>query len=103
MVEHWQNLLKHKSNNDGWNQLFRIGEEDVRLVVAPHNIKEDVAPVQEVGEGLFWPFLESLDMNNSGKDKSGLGRWTMMVVQQGNGMNKGGVWLQPMQTKPFKW
>ena len=81
MVEHRQNL-KHKNNNNGWNQLFRRGEEDVRSVVA-HNVHENVAPVQEGGVGLlmFGPLLESLDMKNSGKDESGLGRWTMMVVQ----------------------
>jgi hypothetical protein len=61
------------------------GEEEVRSVVA-HNVHEDVSPVQEGGVGLllFCPFIESLDMAQSGKDKSGLGRWTTMMLQGDN-------------------
>jgi hypothetical protein len=83
MVEHRQNL-KHKNNSNGWNKLLR-GEEEVRSVVA-HNVHEDVSPVQEGGVGLllFCPFIESLDMAQSGKDKSGLGRWTTMMLQGDN-------------------
>ncbi len=36
--EHRQNL-RHKDNRNGWNQLFRGGEEDIHLVVA-HNEHE---------------------------------------------------------------
>ena len=47
--EHHQNL-RHKDNRNGWNQLFRGGEADVRLVVA-HNVHEAdrIGRVQEGG------------------------------------------------------
>jgi len=84
MVEHRQNL-KHKRNGNGWNKLFLRGEEEVRSIVA-HNVHENVSPVQEGGAALllFGPLIESLDMAQSGKDKSGLGRWSIMTLQGDN-------------------
>ena len=57
----------------------------MRSVVA-HNVHKDVSPVQEGGVGLllFGPLIESLDMAQSGKDESGLGRWTTMTLQGDN-------------------
>ncbi len=51
--EHRQNV-KHKDNRNGWNQLFKGGEVDVRLVVA-HNIHESegIGRMQEGGTGLL--------------------------------------------------
>ncbi len=81
--EHRQNLM-HSDNRNGWNQLFRGGEADVRSVVA-HNIYEgrNVGRTQEGGMGIlmFGQLTEYLDMPNSGKDASGLGRWSMMVIK----------------------
>ncbi len=85
--EHRQNLM-HSDNCNGWNQLFRGGEADVRSVVA-HNVHEgrNVGRTQEGGTGIlmFGQLTEYLDMPNSGKDASGLGRWLMMVIK-GEGM-----------------
>jgi hypothetical protein len=81
--KHRQNLM-HADNRNGWNQLFRGGEADVRSVVA-HNIHEgrNVGRTQEGGTGIlmFGQLTEHLDMPNSGKDESGLGRWSMMVIK----------------------
>ena len=81
IVEHRQNLL-HKSNTNGWNQLFQRAEEDVRSIVA-HNSHENITPIQEGVSGLlvFGPIIEQLDMTSSGKDGSGLGRWTMVAIK----------------------
>ena len=81
VVEHRQNL-KNKQNINGWNQLFQLCEEDVRSVVA-HNTHDNVAATQEGGTGLliFGPLIELLDLKNSGKDTSGHGRCTMMLLK----------------------
>jgi len=51
--------------------------------VVSHNTHENKLPVQEGGTGLllFGPLIEYLDIKNSGKDISGLGRWTMMLIK----------------------
>ena len=81
--EHRQNLM-HSGNRNGWNQLFRGGEADVHSVVA-HNVHEgkQVGWVQEGGTGIlmFGPLTEYLDMPQSGKDESGLGQWSMILVK----------------------
>ena len=61
------------------------GDEDVRSKVA-HNVHKNVSPVQEGGVGLlmFGPLIESLHTVQSGKDVSGLGRWTTMTLQGDN-------------------
>ncbi len=81
--EHRKNLM-HSGNCNGWSQLFRGGEADVRSVVA-HNIHKGrkVGRAQEGGTGIlmFSQLTEPLDMPNSGKDESDLGRWSMMVIK----------------------
>ena len=83
MNEHRQNV-KHRDNRNGWNQLFKGGEADVRSVVA-HNVHESegIGRTQEGGTGLlmFGPLTEYLDMPESGKDATGLGRWTTMLLK----------------------
>jgi hypothetical protein len=65
--KHRQNL-RHKDNRNGWNQIFRGGEADIRLVVA-YNVHEAdrIGRVQEGGTGLlmFGPLTEYLDMPGS--------------------------------------
>ena len=82
--EHMPNLL-HSDNHNGWNQIFQGGEADVRSVVA-HNVHEGgkVGRAQEGGTGIlmFGQLTEHVDMPNSGKDESGLGRWSMMVIKR---------------------
>ena len=82
-TKHRQNLM-HSNNHNGWNLLFRGGEADVRSVVA-HNIHKG-RKVGKAQEGrtsilMFCQLTEHLDMTNSGKDESGLGRWSMMVIK----------------------
>ena len=82
-TKHRQNLM-HSNNRNGWNLLFRGGEADVRSVVA-HNIHKG-RKVGKAQEGrtsilMFCQLTEHLDMTNSGKDESGLGRWSMMVIK----------------------
>ena len=68
--KHRQNL-QHKDNRNGWNQLFRGGDADIRSVRA-HNVhKADrIGQVQEGGTGmlLFGPITEYLDVPASEKD-----------------------------------
>ena len=81
LVKHRQNL-HHKSNTYRWNQLCQRADKDVRSVVA-HNSHKNIAPVQEGGSGLlvFGLIIDQLDMKSSGKDGSGLGRWTMVAIK----------------------
>ena len=87
--EHRQNL-RHKENRNGWNQLFKGGEADVRSVVG-HNVHGDTDRIGRVQEGgtalvMFGPLTEYLDMTESEKDKTGLGRWTTMLLKGGTGV-----------------
>ena len=68
IVEHRQNL-HHKSNTNGWNQLFQRADKDFRSVDA-HNSHGNIAPVQEGGSGIlvFGPIINQLDIKSSGKD-----------------------------------
>ena len=79
--EHRLNM-KHKSNVNGFNQLFRGGESNIQSVVA-HNVHENISKVQEGGTSLmmFGPLTSSLDYGAEKMDKSGLGRWSVMTVQ----------------------
>ena len=72
--EHRVNM-KHKENNNVFNQLFRGGEEYIISVVA-HNIHENVGRVQEGGSSmlLFGSLIQQFDADHSGKDDTGLGR-----------------------------
>ena len=81
--ERRQNLM-HSDNRNRWNQLFRGGEADVRSVVT-HNVHKGrkVGRAQEGRTGIlmFGQMTEHLlDMLNSGKDESGLERWSIMVI-----------------------
>lgn len=78
--EHRQNL-KHKDNKHGFSQLFNGGEADVRSVVG-HNVHENVSRVQQGGTSLllFGDLVQHLDMEQSGCDDSGLGRWSVMTL-----------------------
>jgi hypothetical protein len=71
--EHCLNM-RHKANVNGFNQLFRGGEAEVRSAVA-HNIHENVSKVQEGGTCLlmFGPIIDKLDVGQPSKDESGLG------------------------------
>ncbi len=83
--EHQLNM-RHKKNCNGFNQLFKGGEAAIQLVVA-HNVHKNVGRIQQGGTSLllFGHLTEQLDYNETGKDASGLGRWTVMTLQ-GDGM-----------------
>ena len=86
--EHRKNL-RHKDNRNEWNQLFRGGESDVCSVVAHNEHESDnIGRVQEGGTGLlmFGPITEYLDRPASEKDRSGLGRWTTMLLKGSSGV-----------------
>ena len=78
--EHRLNM-RHARNSVGFSQLFSGGEAEVRSVVA-HNVHENVGRIQEGGTSMmmFGPLIGNMDMEESGKDDSGLGRWVVMTV-----------------------
>ena len=86
--EHRQNLM-HKDNRNGFSQLFRGGEAEVRSVAA-HNTHEGkvVGRVQEGGTAmvLFGQLVDQYDFESSGRDDSGLGRWVVMVFRGEHGV-----------------
>jgi hypothetical protein len=78
--------FKHKWNVNGFNQLFKGGEAPIQSIVA-HNVHENVGRIQQGGTILllFGHLTQQLDLNESGKDPTGLGRWSVMTLQ-GNGV-----------------
>jgi hypothetical protein len=84
--EHKLNM-KHKKNCNGFNQLFKGGEAAVQSVVA-HNVHENIGRTQQGGKSLlfFGHLTEQLDHNESGKDDTGLGRWSVMTLK-GDGVH----------------
>ena len=79
--EHRLNL-RHPENHIGFNQLFHGGETEIRSIAA-HNVHENVERKQEGGTALllFGPLIQQLDITDSGKDETGLGRWVVMTLQ----------------------
>jgi hypothetical protein len=79
-IEHQLNM-RHPRNINGFNQLFQGGETEIWSIVA-NNVHENIGQRQQRGTSLmlFGPLIEQLD-NQSGKDKTGLGRWTVMTLQ----------------------
>lgn len=81
--------MRHKDNKNGFAQMFRGGEAEIRSVAA-HNVHEskEAGRVQEGGTSLlcYGPLIEQYDFDASGKDESGLGRWVVMVFRGQNGI-----------------
>ena len=86
--EHRLNL-SHKSNKNGFAQLFRGGESDIRSVAA-HNKHEgkEGGKTQEGGTAmvLFGQLIEQYDFEESGRDETGLGRWVVMTFRGEGGL-----------------
>ena len=80
-TEHKSNLA-HKDNRNGFRQMFQGGEAEVRTQMA-HNVHENVARTQEGGCGLllFGPLVAQYDFESSGKDETGMGRWSVMTFR----------------------
>jgi hypothetical protein len=74
--------MHDRRNVNGFNQLFKGGEVVLQSVVV-HNIHENIGRVQEGGTSLllFRPLTEQLDNDQPGKDKSGLGCWSVMMLR----------------------
>ncbi len=83
--EHRLNM-NHKLNVNGFNQLFRGGEAEIRSMVS-HNVHENIGRIQEGGVSLimYGPLTEYLQHDVSAKDEKGLGRWSVMT-QCGGGI-----------------
>jgi exonuclease III len=86
--EHRLNL-RHKQNRNGFSQLFRGGEAEIRTIAA-HNVHEskEAGRIQEGGTAMmvFGPLIEKYDFEESGKDETGLGRLVVMTFRGANGM-----------------
>jgi hypothetical protein len=74
--------MHNRRNVNGFNQLFKGGEAALQSVVA-HNVHENIGRVQEGGTSLllFGPLTEQLDNDQPGKDKLGLGCWSVMMLR----------------------
>ncbi len=83
MVAYCKHLLnmQHKENCNGFNQLFKGGEAAIQLVVT-HNVHKNVGRIQQGGTSLllFGHLTEQLDYDETGKNASGLSRWTVMTL-----------------------
>jgi hypothetical protein len=82
--KYWLNL-HHHLNVNGFYQMFMGGEAAIQSMVA-HNIHENIGRIQEGGTSLlmFGPITEYLDIEQLGKDPTGLGRWSVMTVKGSN-------------------
>ena len=82
--EHRLNL-NHCDNRIGFNQLFKGGEAEIKLIVA-HNTHEDVGRVQEGGTAMlaFGQLTQHVDLAPR-KDETGLGRWVVMTLRGAEG------------------
>jgi hypothetical protein len=71
-----------RRNVNGFNQLFKGGKAALQSVVV-HNVHENIGRVQEGGTSLllFGLLTEQLDNDQPGKDESGLGRWSVMMLR----------------------
>jgi hypothetical protein len=74
---------KHKRNVNSFNQLFKGGGSVIQSITA-HNVHENVGWVQQGGTSLilFGHLTEQLNHIESGKDPTGLGRWTVMTLER---------------------
>ncbi len=84
--EHHQKL-KHKTNRNGFRQMFNGGETELRAIAA-HNVNKDAGKFQEGGTSMlvFGDLIEQFDPEGLGQDNLGLGRWTFMKFSGGNGV-----------------
>lgn len=78
--------LSHRSNIYGFRKMFQGGETELRAIAA-HNAHNNVSHTQEGGTCLltFGTMVDHLNLDSSGKDNSGLGRWVVMTFKGGEG------------------
>ncbi len=75
-----------KANINGFGKLFRGGETEMRAL-ASHNVHVNVGKTQEGGTSLLvhGDLVGQYDVEGSGRDASGLGRWTFMTFRGRDG------------------
>jgi hypothetical protein len=85
--EHQQNLL-HKSNRNGFWQMFNGGETDLRAIVS-HNKNEEAGKFQEEGAAMivYGDLIQQYNPAESGQDDLGLGYWTHMKFKDDNNIS----------------
>jgi hypothetical protein len=73
--------MRDRRNVNGFNQLFKGGKAEFQSVVT-HNVHKNIGRVQEGGMSLllFGSLTEQLEQDQPGKDKSGLGRWSVTTL-----------------------
>jgi hypothetical protein len=76
--EHRQNLW-HKSNRNGFRQMFNGGEMELRAI-ASNNVHKDVGKFKEGDTAMmtYGDLIQQFDTEGSGHNNLGLGRWTFM-------------------------
>jgi hypothetical protein len=84
--EHHHNL-KHKTNRAVFCQMFNGGDTQLRAIAA-HNVNKEAGKFQEGGMAMlaFGDMIERFDPDGSGRDNLGLGRWTFMKFDGGDGV-----------------
>jgi hypothetical protein len=77
--------MAHKSNINGFNQLFKGGTAEVRSVTS-HNVHKNIGRIQQGGTCvlMFGPITDHIIGNEPTKDESGLGRWSVMTLAGGD-------------------
>ncbi len=76
--KHRQNLW-HKSNRNGFRQMFNGGETELRAI-ASHNKNKEAKKIQERGTTIivYEDLIQQFDPEESGRDDLGLGQWMHM-------------------------
>ncbi len=74
--------MKYKKNVNGFNQLFKGWEAAIQSITA-HNVHKNIGRTQQGGTNLilFGRLTKQSDHNESGKDPTRLGQWTVMMLQ----------------------
>jgi hypothetical protein len=86
--EHHLNM-QNKYNVNGFSQLFKGGEAAIHSVVT-HNIHENFGKIQEGGMCLMavGPLTEFIEQDQSKKDETGLGQWSVMTFKGDQGRTR---------------
>jgi hypothetical protein len=81
--------MQNKYNVNGFSQLFKGGEAAIHSVVA-HNVHENFGKIQEGGTCLMavGPLTEFIEQDQSKKDETGLGWWSVMTFKGDRGRTR---------------
>ena len=75
--------LAHTDIRNGFRHMFQGGEAEIRTQIG-HNVHEYVAQTQGGGTSMLFydSMIEQYDYEHSGKDDTGLGRWTYTTMSE---------------------